>query len=136
MQNSRRISFSAVGFLGLLVLVGPVVAVESPGKIVQETWESALLNGSKAGFVHTVVRSVDQDGLKLFHTTSELDLTVKRFNDTARIYMETGTDETENGKVIGVSMRQLIGKNQQLILTGTVEDGQLHVRISCWFLPI
>jgi hypothetical protein len=129
MQNSRRISFGAVGFLGLLVFVGPVIAIESPGKIVQETWESALLNGSKAGFVHTVVRSVDQDGLKLFHTTSELDLTVKRFNDTARIYMETGTDETENGKVIGVSMRQLIGKNQQLILTGTVEDGMLHVKL-------
>jgi transglutaminase-like putative cysteine protease len=58
-----------------------------------------------------------------------LDLTVQRFNDTARIYMETGTDETEDGKVTGVSMRQLIGKNQQLILTGTVEDGQLHVKM-------
>src|SRR5260370_23815445 len=43
--------------------------------------------------------------------------------------MESGTDETEDGKVTGVSMRQLIAKSQELILTGTVEDGQLHVKL-------
>src|SRR5262249_28754688 len=59
----------------------------------------------------------------------ELDLTVKRFKDTARIYMESGTDETEDGKVTGVSMRQLIAKGQELVLTGIVEDGQLHVKV-------
>src|SRR5262249_32002040 len=113
----------------LAIFVAPAFGVEQPGKIVQETWESALLNGNKAGFVHTIVRSVEQDGQKVFHATSELDLTVKRFNDTARIYMETGTDETEDGKGIGVSMKQLIGKNQELVLTGNVEDGQLHVKV-------
>src|SRR5437588_3253600 len=118
--------------LGLLlgVLLSASVRAEQPeGKIVRETWESAILNGGKAGLVHTVIRSIDRDGQKLFRATSELDLTVQRFNDTARIYMETGTDETEDGKVIAVSMKQLIGKGQQLILTGTVENGQLHVKV-------
>ena len=104
MQHIRqRFSFRHFGVLtiGLLleiVLTAPVLAEQPEGKVVHETWESAFLNGGKAGFVHTVVRSVDRDGQKVFHATSELDLTVQRFNDTARIYMETGTDETEDGK--------------------------------------
>jgi len=117
-------------FLFVLLLVArPVFAADPPGKVVLETWEAAYLNGGKAGFVHTLVRAIEKDGQKLLHTTAELDLTVKRFNDTARIYMESGTDETEDGKVTGVSMRQLIAKGQELVLTGTVEDGQLHVKL-------
>ena len=122
-----RRNFSAV--LILVLFGAPVLAADPPGKIVLETWEAAYLNGGKAGFVHTVVRAIEKDGRKLFHTTAELDLSVKRFNDTARIYMESGTDETEDGKVTGVSMRQLIAKGQELVLTGTVEDGELHVKM-------
>jgi len=125
----RHFGVLTLGLLLGIVLTAPVLAEQPEGKIVHDTWESAFLNGGKAGFVHTVVRSVDRDGQKVFHATSELDLTVQRFNDTARIYMETGTDEAEDGKVIGVSMKQLIGKGQQLILTGAVENGQLHVKV-------
>jgi len=126
LKHLERLSFA---FLLLILLSAPVLGGPPEGTIVLETWESAILNGGKAGFVHTVVRSVERDGHKVFHTTSELDLTVRRFNEAARIYMVTGTDEMEDGKVTSVSMRQLIGKNQQLILTGTVENGQLHVKM-------
>ncbi len=128
----RRNFRMVIGFLLLgasVFAAAPAFAVDSPGKVVLETWEAAFLDGGKAGFVHTVVRQVDNDGQKLFHATTELDLTVKRFKDTARIYMESGTDETEDGKVTGVSMRQLIAKGQELVLTGTVEDEQLHVKV-------
>jgi hypothetical protein len=116
-------------FIGIVLFASPALAVDSPGKVVQETWEAAYLNGGKAGFVHTVVRTVDRDGPKLFRTTTELDLSVKRFNETARIYMESGTDETEEGIVTAVSMRQMIAKGQELVLTGTVEDDKLHVKV-------
>jgi hypothetical protein len=121
-----RRNFSLV--IGMVLLGTPAFAVDTPGKVVHETWEAAYLNGGKAGFVHTIVREVDRDGQKLFHATTELDLSVKRFNDTARIYMESGTDETEDGLVTGVSMRQMIAKGQEMVLTGAVEDGQLHVK--------
>jgi hypothetical protein len=111
------------------VLSTSALADRPENNLVKETWESAILNGGKAGFVHSVVRSVHRDGQKVLQATSELDLTVHRFNDTARIYMETSTDETEDGKVVAVGMKQLIGKSQQLILTGAVEDGQLHVKV-------
>jgi hypothetical protein len=111
-----------------LFVVPPLGGQTQPPKggttnqIIEEVWDAAYLNDVKAGFVHTVVRALNQDGQKVFRTTQELDLTVARFGDTAHMFMEIGTDETADGKVIGVSMRQLIAKSQQLILTGAVES--------------
>jgi hypothetical protein len=42
--------------------------------------------------------------------------------------MQTGTDEMPDGKVLAVVMRQYLGQDQQLVLTGVVEGDQLHVR--------
>ncbi len=122
-----RRHFSLV--IGVVLLGSPVIAADPPGKVVLETWDAAYLNGGKSGFVHTAVRAVEKDNQKLFHAMTELDLSVKRFNDTARIYMQSGTVEDEDGKVTSVSMKQLIAKGQELVLTGNVEDGQLHVKV-------
>jgi hypothetical protein len=122
-----RRHFSLV--IGVVLLGSPVIAADPPGKVVLETWDAAYLNGGKSGFVHTVVRAVEKDNQKMFHAMTELDLSVKRFNDTARIYMQSGTVESEDGKVTSVSMKQLIAKGQELVLTGNVEDGQLHVKV-------
>lgn len=42
--------------------------------------------------------------------------------------MEQGTDETADGKVVAVSMRQGQG-SRQLVLAGKLEDGKMHVEI-------
>ncbi len=115
--------------LGLLLVAVPAYAVDQPGKVVRETWDAAFLEGGRAGFTHTVVREVEQDGQKQFHTMSELQLTLKRGADTIELGMQTGTIETAEGKVLGVSMRQLLGKQQTLILTGVVRGNQLHVKV-------
>lgn len=119
--------------LGLVLLVSPVRAAEPAGRIVHETWDAAFLDGYKAGFFHTLVRAVERDGKKLLCTNMEMDLTVKRFNDTANLRMETGSEETEYGKVTGVSMKHFLAKAQQLVLTGTVEGDQLHVKVNGQF---
>jgi hypothetical protein len=79
--------------------------------------------------VHTFVVEYEQDGRKLYRTTQELNLTVKRFNDTIQLRMDTGTIETEEGKVVGVFMRQYLGKNKQLDLTGTVVGNELRLTL-------
>ncbi len=121
-------------WVALLLFTGAAGAAEPKGQIIEETWDAAYLNGAKTGFVHTVVRALNQvdqktipttlelDDQKILRTTQELDLTVARFGDTAHMYMETGTDETPDGQVTAVSMRQLIAKSQQLTLTGMVES--------------
>ncbi len=116
--------------LCLVLMVSSVGAAEPPGRIVEETWDAAYLEGGKAGFVHIVVRESQQNGRKVLRATMELNLTVKRFQDTISLRVESGTDETPEGKVVGVFMRQFLGTQQQLVLTGTVVDGhRLHVKV-------
>jgi hypothetical protein len=58
-----------------------------------------------------------------------MDLTLRRHNTLLHVRREQGTEETPQGKVIGVFMRQSQDGGGRLELTGTVEDGRLHVRV-------
>jgi transglutaminase-like putative cysteine protease len=114
------------GILAFLLIVGAAPASEPQGKVVRETWDAAFLDNAKAGYVHTVTRAVGAEDQKVLQTTMELDLTVKRFNDLAHMRMESGTEETEDGTVVAVFMKQSLGKDQQLVVRGTVKGEQLH----------
>ena len=43
--------------------------------------------------------------------------------------MDNGDDETPAGKVVGVFMRQYLGKDKQLLLAGTIKGKQLFVTV-------
>jgi hypothetical protein len=115
--------------LALLAVVPLAGAAEPAGRIVHETWDAAYLDGAKAGFFHTLVRETDQGGKKLLTTTLEMDLTVRRFNQTANMRLEIGNVETPEGKVLGAMMRQFLAKEQQMLLVGKVVGGELHVKV-------
>jgi hypothetical protein len=93
-------------------------------KLVRETWDAAYLDGSKVGYHHTTTREIDSNGQKLLETKVELDLTIKRYQAVTRILMETATDETPDGKVTAVAMKQ----QGKLVLAGSVEGDRLHVK--------
>ncbi len=114
--------------LGLLLWVGPLVAAEPQGKVVHETWDAAFLEGGRVGYSHTTVQELEREGKKVLRTVVDLNLALKRYNATAKLRMQTGTDETPDGKVLAVVMRQFLTQDQQLVLTGVVEGDQLHVR--------
>lgn len=99
------------------------------GRVIVDTWDAAYLGNVKAGFVHTTVREIPQDGEKKLQTTTELSLTVKKFNDTVTLRMETGSEESPNGKVTAVSMRQFLDRSQQLDMRGTVSPEGLRVKV-------
>jgi len=115
--------------LVVLLLAARAGADQPKGRLLLDHWYAAYLNGAKAGFVHTTVREFGS-GTKILRTVNELDLRVKRFKDDVRMFMQTGTDETPAGKVTGVFMRQGLAEGQQLVLTGTVDDEQLHVKVT------
>jgi hypothetical protein len=119
--------------LALVLLVGTAQAEEPQGRLVEETWDAAFLDGFKAGFFHIEVREVPGSGGRLYRTTLDMNLTLKRFNDAINMRMETGTTETGDGRVTGVFMRQFLGKQQQMLLTGTVLGDQLHVKVTGGF---
>ncbi len=123
-----------VGLLALCALTRPALAdrpaVQPAEKTIEEIWEAAYLEDTKAGNVHTVTRAVTQDGQQILRTSMELSLTVRRFNDTIRLRMLTGDEENAQGKVTGVFMKQYIGKEQALQMDGVVKGNRLQVRVN------
>jgi len=129
MEVSSMIRASA-WVLGVVVLVASVTAAPEPApKRVRDLWDSAYLDGTRTGYVHTTVDEVERDGKKALRTTLTLHMTLKRFEDTIQMHVETGTEEAADGKVTAVFMKQMLGKEQQLVMNGTVDGKQLHVKV-------
>lgn len=112
----------------VFLLVLPIAGRSEPGRIVEDVWESAYLDGARAGFQRTTVREVGQ-GAPLLRASAALELTFRRRNATLRLRSENGTEETPEGKVVGVFLRQAQAQGQPLVVTGTVEGERLHVRV-------
>jgi hypothetical protein len=121
---------SCAWVFALLLFVASVYGQQPQGKLVQDLWDAAYLDGTKTGYVHTTVHEFDVQGQKIYRTVNELNLTVKRLRDTITMRMESGTDEADDGTVTGVYMKQFLGKGQELVVRGALEnDGQLHVTL-------
>ncbi|MGH7172097.1 MAG: transglutaminase-like domain-containing protein [Gemmataceae bacterium] len=127
MKRTTRTVF-LLGIGAALVSAVPAGA-DSSGELVEESWEIAQIEGAKVGFLHTTVRRIESEGGKRLRATAELDLTFKRNKTLLRLRRQHGTEETADGKVVGVFMRQGQEGGRQLVLAGQLEDGRMHVRI-------
>jgi hypothetical protein len=87
------------------------------------------IEGAKAGFFHTTVRTIERDGKKLLADTQAMRLGVKREGKVLTLRVESGDEETPDGKVVGVSMT-MYGGESKVTQTGRVEDGRLVIRSS------
>jgi hypothetical protein len=122
---------STFGIVLVLVMHSPVRATDVAATPKLDVWYAAYLGGSKVGYVHTVVQEVSHEGQKILRSTMEMVLNVQREKDQVQMRMEAGTDETQDGKVTGVSMKQFLGRQQQLVMTGQVtpQGDMLHIRV-------
>src|SRR5947209_3827533 len=100
-------------FVALLLASSPVHAQDVRPRPAQDIWNAAYLAGGKAGFVHTSVQTIERGGQRLRRVTTELNLTIKRGNNMMQMRMETGDEETADGKVTTVFMRQYQGDRVQ-----------------------
>jgi transglutaminase-like putative cysteine protease len=114
-----------LGFVASPVLGGEQAA----GKVLLDRWDAAYLQAGRAGHVHTSAVQFERDGQKLIRTTVELRLRVKRFNDTVELGMDVGDIATPEGKVVGTLMRQYLGQNKRLEITGAVAGDQLRLTL-------
>lgn len=107
----------------------PLAAPKPQSKVVQDVWQSASIDGTRAGYFHFTVEEMQSPGgVKFLRASRTLSLALKRFGDTARIEAVIGNDETAEGKVLGVFMKQGLGKQFDLIVKGVVKnDHLLHV---------
>src|SRR5262245_45491301 len=116
-------------FLAALICVGPARAEEPrTPPATRDVWEAAQIGTARAGFFRTTVEELTRDGKTVFRTSQELSLSVKRAREVVKLRMISGTEETEDGKVVGVFMRQF-QDGGDLVLNGTVKDDKLHVEV-------
>jgi hypothetical protein len=111
----------------LLAGTGLVHAGQAQGKLILDTWDTALLEGGKVGYVHTTVHELERDGQKILRTTASLRLTLKRNNDMIVIQGLTGMEETPAGKVTGTFVRQQLGQGKELWVVGIVKGKELEL---------
>ncbi len=115
--------------VGMAILSARPVDADSSRALLEESWEVAQVEGVKIGYLHTTNQCINTEGGKRLRTTAELNLTLKRHNTLLRLRRVWGTEETADGKVVGVFMRQGQEGGRQLVLTGSLEEGRMHVRI-------
>ncbi len=96
-------------------------------KTILDLWDAAYLQGGKSGHVNTLVQETEQNGCKLYRSTLSLSLTVKRFQETIQLRMDTGTTETADGKVTATFLRQYLGQKKLAEVNGTVVGDQLQL---------
>jgi hypothetical protein len=124
----------ASGFLVLILLSAPTVRAQPlpppppAGKIVKDLWDAAYLDGHRAGFVRLTVEERTTGGQKIIRTTQEMNLSVRRGPDIAKISVQTGTEETPDGQITAVFMVQGLSQNVQQDLRGRVEGNELVVK--------
>ncbi len=96
---------------------------------IQEIWEAAYLDGGRSGYFRTSFENLDVAGKKIVRSRQLLDLTVKRQGIVIRLGMQTGTDESPQGAVVGVFMQMDRSDIGPLIITGAVKEKILHLDI-------
>jgi hypothetical protein len=112
----------------LFFALAAIQAQQPPARVVKETWDAAYVEGAPAGYFHTVVQEVERDGRKLLVTTVSMDLKIRRYGELVSLRLESGTEETPDGKVVGVFLAQH-DERGKLVQTGRVADGKLHISV-------
>src|SRR5947209_6734543 len=116
--------------VGLLFLAVPPIRADQPeGKVVEDVWEVIQLGGYRVGNFHILTREYDVKGGKVLRKTGRIELTLKRSGTTTKVRAENGTDETADGKVVGVSFRMDQG-GSELVQVGTLEEKGLHLKVN------
>jgi hypothetical protein len=114
----------------VLVLTTPLHAQQPAAepKVVLDAWDAVYLDGAKMGYQRTTVEQIEHDGQKIFHSTRFLHLTIKRYDGVVTQRLALTTDETSEGKVVGVSMTHYLDKDRKVVQSGRVEGDKLMVR--------
>jgi transglutaminase-like putative cysteine protease len=114
----------------VLFLATPLYAQQQAAepKIVLDVWDAVYLDGAKMGYQRTTVEERRRDGQKIYHTTRYMHLTLKRYEGVITQRLALSTDETSEGKVVGVSMTHYLDQDRKIVQSGRVEGDKLIVR--------
>jgi len=98
------------------------------GKQIFDYWFAVSVDGQRVGYVNWAAKESDRSGKSYAVGVRYLNLTVSRFGQAVTQWGEESTVESTSGEVLVTSMRQGLGKDQALALTGIVEGKTLKVK--------
>jgi len=107
---------------------GPQPKELKDGKPLFDYWFAVSVEGQRVGYVNWSAKETEQKDKTFAVGVRYLNLTVSRFGNVVTQWGEESTVETTSGEVLLTSMRQGIGKDQALALTGVVEGKTLKIR--------
>jgi transglutaminase-like putative cysteine protease len=105
----------------------PNPAAQADGKPLFDYWFAAAVEGRPIGYLRWYGREVEKGGRTVRIGAKEQRFTVARFGERVSQFGEESTVETADGRVVVTSMRQGIGRNQALALSGIVDGKTLRV---------
>jgi hypothetical protein len=107
---------------------GPQPTGAKDGKPIFEYWFAVGVDGQRVGYVNWSAKEMERNGKTFATGVRYLNLTVSRFGQHVTQWGEESTYESPEGEVLVTSMRQGLGKDQALALTGTVEGKTLKMK--------
>jgi hypothetical protein len=106
-----------------------IAAVEGKeGKTLLDYWFAVGIDGQRTGYVNWAAKELEIKEKPFLRGMRYLNLTISRFGQTSNQNGEESTVETPAGAIVITSMRQSLGKDQSLALTGIVEGKKLKVK--------
>jgi hypothetical protein len=107
---------------------GPQPAPGKDEKPLFDYWFAVGVEGQRVGYVNWAAKEMEKNGKSFAVGVRYLNLTVSRFGSAVTQWGEESTVETLAGEVLITSMRQGLGKDQALAVTGVVEGKTLKVK--------
>jgi hypothetical protein len=110
--------------------MNPSVSTDPPAAAPKPTfdyWFAAAVEGERIGYLRWTATESEKNGKKFLTGVKSQKFTVDRFGQVVSQFGEESTVETPEGEVLITSMRQGLGKDQALALSGVVDGKVLKV---------
>lgn len=104
------------------VSIEPVAEPTDGGQLVEETWDAYSIQGTRVGYAHTTVATVEEGGQTLRRTRGATQTTLKRAGQTIVQDMLLTSWETPSGEVVRCESQMKMGPSD-MVSQGRV-DGQ------------
>lgn len=108
--------------------VPPPGSPAKAGKEIYDYWFAVGVEGQRVGHVNWAAKEIQQGDKTFAFGVRSLKLKVARFGQVVEQWGEESSVESLAGEVYLISMRQGLGKDQALALTGTVKEKVLEVK--------
>jgi len=132
--TSSQANPAPIGAAGLLNVPPPgpqppAVAAKDGTKPLFDYWFVVGIEGQRAGYVNWSAKEIENRDKQFFYGLRMLNLTISRFGQPSNQAGEESNVETPDGIILSTLMRQSLGRDQHLSLTGTVDIKEKKLKV-------